>query len=308
MPLPLPPPPDPAEGVAPVQSVDDVLAVYPASLKTSDPAPVRDALLGALAAILMRHQERAEYAVAQADRGRATGSYLDAAMGDQGVHRVRGELDEPYRARGLSVPDQVTRDAIVAAVEGVLADLAPGRARYYESILDRFFVSDGTADWHSFIGESPQYPDRLYPDDADSNGGESLPQSDPGGARVFDDTVGRHFVIRVPDLGGLDQSLTLVYAGVVLDAGDAAVPELGGATPPFAGTLEPGEISPSEGGTGFFVADGTNDSGSEADGTLASFVFQNTTDALTTYQAIVGAVERIRGQSIRWTLEVDPTL
>ena len=297
----------PAGGDLPVSTVADVLAVYPTELQGQDPAPVRDALLAGLTRLLLRHQELSGYAAAQSDPGRATDTYEDGLFDDRGVFRVRGEGDEPFRARGLAVPGQVTRADILAVVNTLLAPVTSTPAQVFEPSLDRLFISDGTAAWHSFIGASPQYQDRLLPDDLALNG-FSRAQSDPGKTWVFGDAVGRHFFVRVPDIAGIDQNLQLVYSGALLAVTDALVPELGGATPAYTGTLLPGQVSPSAGGQGLFVADGSNASGSEADGTVTTFLFSNTTDSLTTYQAIVGAVERIRGHSIRWTLYVDSSL
>ena len=310
--LPLPSwPTVPAGGDLPVVTQADVLAVYPPELQTSDPAPVRDALLASLTGLMLRHQETSAYSAAQSDPGRATETYEDGLFEDRGFYRVAADTDESFRARGLAVPGQVCRADILAVVNALLAPATPTLAQMFEPSLDRTFVTDGSASWHSFIGTAgtaPQYPDRLFPDDVAING-LVRPQSDPGRAWSFSDAIGRHFFVRVPDIAGIDQNLQLVYNGALLAAGDSAVPELGGATPAsFSGSLGIGQVMPSAGGQGLFVADGSNVGGFEADGSAATFLFSLSTDSVSTYQAIVGAVERIRGHSIRWTLLVDSSL
>jgi hypothetical protein len=86
------------------------------------------------------------------------------------------------------------------------------------------------------------------------------------------------------------------------------VPELGGATQPSNIAVPQGSLGPTIGGTGLFVSNGSNTSGSEADGSVATFLFSNTTDSFAVYQNIVNTVERLRGQSIRWSVIVDPSL
>lgn len=59
---------------------------------------------------------------------------------------------------------------------------------------------------------------------------------------------------------------------------------------------------------GIFVGDGTNASGSEADGSVAFSVFVNPQTADDLYRMVVGAVETIKGQGMPWSLIVDPSL
>ena len=310
--LPLPPfttsSTTPAAGDIPVGSSADALAVFPSDLKPPQGAPERDELLAGITAMAMRHQELAAYAAAQADTTRATEQYLDALADERsGAQRVTNEDQEAFRARALSSGDLGDPTAILSVVNAILAPVSTVQAQLFESGQDRLFISDGTASWHSFIGVSPYYPDRLYPSDVSTNGA-ARPQSNPGKAWVFPDDVGRFMILRVPDLASIDQNLVLVYNGTLMSPGDSLVPELGGATPPFNGTLQPGQVSSAAGGTGLYIANGSNASGSEADGSVTTFLYSGTTDSLSTYQNIVSAVERLRGASIRWMLEVDTTL
>lgn len=300
----------PAAGDVPVSSSADVLAALPPEIAAPLVAPVRDVLVNAMTAIQLRHQELAGYAAAQADPTRATDTYLGGLADDRGAYQQPNEGNEPLRARVLASPDMVTPTVILAAVNAVLAPVTTVQAQYFESVCDRLFITDGTIpNVHSFIGAGPQYQDRLYPDDTAINGGVVRPQSSPGKAWTFSDTVGRFLVVRIPDLGSIDSNINLVYTGTLLSGTDTAVPELGGATPSsFTGTLLPGQVSPTQGGQGLYIADGSNTSGAEADGSVATFLFWNTTDALSTYQACANAIERVRGHSIRVMLVVDNTL
>jgi hypothetical protein len=240
---------------------------------------VRDALAAALVEILARYRQLSAYAAAQCDITRATGIYLESLCAERGVYKQDGESDDALRARGLTTPDLVTPEAILAAANTILALYTTVRAQYAESALDRWFVHDGTASWHSFVGAQPQYFARLYPADAAANGGFVRPNSEIGGAWAFADQVGRFFVLRVPVLTGLGDAHAFV-------AGDLSAPADGRS----------------------FAADGSNVSGAESSGKLGMFVYASPSTALAAYQAIVNAVSRIKGQSIRWALVADPRL
>ena len=295
-------------GDIPVSSDDDVLAEYPYALRSkSDPTPVRDAIVSLIAATFLAYQDAAAYAAAQSDPLRATDLYLDGLLSDHGFERQAGESDSNYLARFLAGLAVVTPAAILGAVNSLTGPLTTSKAQYFEAALDRMFLSDGTATWHSFVGVTPQYQDRLYHDDLGVNGVERL-QSDPGTNYLFSDAYGRYFVLRVPDLAPIDQFIQMVYNGQKLDPSDSAVPELGGGQPSYTPPLGPGELPNSLGGVGLYLADGSNTSGAEADGSVATFLVTSTTDSVATYATIANTVERIRGQSIRWAMIVDSTL
>jgi hypothetical protein len=267
--------------VLPVTSVDDVLAVLPAFLLPDDPAPVRDAILAALAQILLTYQTRSAYAAAQSDILRAVGRGLAEACAEHGVYKQTGETDDALRARALTVPSLVTPAAILAAANTVLAPYTSVLPQYSEAAQDRWFVGGGAPrPWRSFLFKkattplSPFYPDRLYPEDAATNGGYVRPQSSPGAARVYSDAVGRYFLLRVPDLSPLDASLAATYA-------QASV----------------GQAVPNR----MFVGKGKSP-------TNATYLRKIGASAIGVYEAIVNAVDRIKGAGIRWQLLVDPRL
>ena len=257
----------------------DVLSVLPAFVRKSDAAPVRDALAAALLAILTRCRQLSGYAAAQCDITRATGIYLESLCREHGVFKQPGESDDQLRARALTAPDLVTPEAILAAANTILSSFTAAGAQYAESALDRWFVHDGSARWHSFVGAQPQYLARLYPADAAANGGYARPSSEIGGAWAFADQNGRFFVLRVPVLTGLAEAHAFVSA-------DAS---------------SPADLAS-------FVADGSNASGSEAAGALGMFVYASPSTALSVYQAIVNAVSRIKGHGVRWLLIADARL
>lgn len=271
----------PGAGEVYVKDVDDVKRILPAEWKEKDDAPVRDAFLAALTAIMQELQVKGGYAAAQSDILRATDRYLSGLAEDRGFTKAPGEATEAFRARILQIPDLVTFDAIVAAVNAILAPFTPILCRAFDSVQDRWFVTDGTAAFHSYVGKNvaPYYPDRLYQDHAVAvNGGVFIPQSQPTGAWCFGDTVGRYFVIVVPDISPRDSSLQFCYDGTGPHT-DAA-----------------------------YIADGSNTASQESSGTDATFVFTQLQTALAVYQSIVNTVERISGQGIRWQLYADPSL
>jgi hypothetical protein len=267
--------------VLPVTSADDVRAVLPAFLLPDDPAPVRDAILAALTQILLTYQARSAYAAAQSDILRAVGRGLAEACAERGVYKQTGETDDALRARALTVPSLVTPAAILAAANTVLAPYTKVLPQYSEAAQDRWFVG-GVAPraWHSFLFKkattslSPFYPDRLYPEDASVNGGYVRPQSSQGASRVYSDTVGRYFLLRVPDLSPLDASLAATYARA---SSGVAVPNR------------------------MFVGRGMS-------ATNTTYLRKIGASAVGAYQSVVNAIDRIKGSSIRWLLLVDPKL
>lgn len=208
--LPMPPESPLAGGDLPVSSVDDVLQILPAFLKQGDSHEVRDAILEALTAMMIKYQVLSEQAVAMSDVTRSLDSALIGLGEDRGVFRQESETLEEYRARILAIPNIVTPEAIIAAINAILAPFTDVEAEYSESVQDRWFVgTSADRDWHSFVwdataSDSPQYIDRLYEDDATDNSGYFRTNSNPGGARIYADTIGRMFIIRIPDLSSID--------------------------------------------------------------------------------------------------------
>jgi hypothetical protein len=264
-------------GAAPlvVQSRDEVLAILPARYKSAISAPIRDALADSLLALLKECQYRGSYAAAQRDIGRATGEYLDGQVEDYSRARAQNEQDEPLRTRVLSTTSGVSFDSIRDAVNLVLSPFTSIECQIIDGILDRWFLGrGGSRNWHSFMGKTPSYPSRLYQHDAPQNDGIAKRGNDPGGPRIFRDTVGRMFYVRVPDLTPLNSSRVLIYGPTV--------------------------TQPQRRGGGWFL-------GSGASPVNTSFIGSGAT-ALSVYIAIKNTVQTLIGHSIRWVMVSDRKL
>ncbi len=263
-------------GDLPVNSDADVLAVFPKDMRPVLEAPVRDALIAAMRVMFETYQEKAEYAAAQSDSLRATEIYLDGLGQDHDVFRLGGGVEEDYRTAIFATQAVVTPEAILAAVNALTLPATDVVCQYLESALDGAFITDGTAEYDSsFVGTAPRYPDRLYPDDATENAGYVRSQSDPGNMWVFGDDLGRYFVLRLPNLAAADD--LFMWA---MDAVDE----------------------------GAWIADGSDTSGAESDGSVISFNFEGGLTADEIYLAIVGVVDRIKGHGIRFQAIVDEDL
>lgn len=278
--------PLPLEGGAlPVRSVDDVLALFPAEVRDSAVAPIRDALAAALTAILQFWQRRSSRAAALSDILRAKGKALDGLLADHEVYRQPGESDAAFRVRGLGLAEMVTPEAILDAVDAILAPFTPLRAKYFESEPDQWFTHDGTiTTFDSFVyvadnvaQASPHYADRMYPDDTVENEGDVIERREVLGAWAFADGIGRYFVLRLPQLEAVDELGSYAFDGTVTD-------------------------------DGMFVADGSDTSGAESDGSVTSFFFTDQVLSDELYAAIVSTVELLKGQGVRWQAYVDPLL
>ena len=68
------------------------------------------------------------------------------------------------------------------------------------------------------IGARPHVRERLYPGGTAVNGLARW-QSAPGGAWVFADSLGRYFVLRVPDLSALDTTIPTLFDGTLTELG-----------------------------------------------------------------------------------------
>lgn len=276
-------------GALPVNGTGDVLAVFPAKVRRSANAPVRDALVAAFTEIQKEYQRRARYACAQSDILRATGSHLTALASDREVFKQPGEEDEALRLRLLLGEDGVTPALIMRGVNAILAPFTPKRAKYFESELDQMFLSESADDDDQcfvndgLVSTGPRYLWRLYEDDAGENEGDFIEHRDPGGAWVFaqdaedGNTLGRYFVIRLPVLDQVDELGTYVLDALTTDAEQDMM----------------------------FLGDGSDTSGSESDGSIGAFLFND--DALSdeVYAAIVSFVEGVKGQGMRWQAFVD---
>lgn len=208
--LPLPSGSALAGGDLPVSSSADVLAVFPRFVKILDNAEVRDAIVTALTSTMENYQNQSDSSVLQSDVLSAVDSALTGLGADRGVFRAEGESDSDYRTRIISIPEVVTPTAIIDAVNSLLSPITSIQSQYCESILDRWFVGTAaTRPWHSYIFDdqtdlAPGYKDRLYVEYASNNFGFFRSNSDPCGARVFSDDRGRLFLIRIPDISGIE--------------------------------------------------------------------------------------------------------
>jgi|ERR1041385_1173079 hypothetical protein len=260
-------------GDLPVSDESDVLSILPAFIKQTDPAPVRDAIIAALTAMMLKYQELSSESAAYSDVLRSLETALAGLGEDRGVYQTDDESNESLRARILGIPNIVTPNAIMAAVNTILSPYTTIKAKYAESIQDRWYVGDGTTGWHSYIWGSaqnrpPGYTDRLYIDLESVHNGLYIDNLLPGGAQVYSDTYGRLFFIRIPDISGVDL--------------------LGS----FSNSTDLGKRwYIATGGTG--VATGIRKSG---------------TTTFNILSLIVATLERLKGNSIRYILLMDPKL
>lgn len=263
-----------------VRSSEDVLRHLPAELLLPESDPIRDLLVDALAGLLQSYEARSDHAVAQSDVTRAIAQYLSALADDRSAGRARGEGDEALRARALD-SGCVTETMIARGVNAILSLYTSTECELNDAALDRWFIHDGTdgnggpAQWHSFVGAGPNYPDRLFSDDAVNNGGYSRPNSAVGGARLYSDAIGRHLLLRVPDLGFQNRDAAFTMNGVS----------------PTNDLLQGNE-------GGFFVGNSSNPA-------IAAFLNATEGDAEAVYRAIYNFMDGALGQSIRWTMISD---
>ena len=266
--LPLPPGSAPLSGGdVPVSQDQDILKEFPREMQKDD-APVRDNLISGQTSMFLKFQDRASYSADQSNPDRATGIYLEGLCEDRGTIKAEGESDDSLRARTFAVPGLVTPTAIIAAVAAITSQASPKQPQYLESIQDGWYITNGTGNYSAYVGTGPEYPDRLYPYDANSNGGPFRPNSDPGGVWIFGDLIGRYFVIRIPNLAVADSLIPYVI-----------------------------DTDPSE----FFVS-GTNANNAEA------FVYANPDTSAELYSAVVSTVDRLKGHGVRFQIYVDPLL
>lgn len=277
-------------GDLPVVDNADVLGAFPKFFARADTAPIRDGLVAGIAAMCLAYQSRASFAAAQSDVLRAEGNALVAFGAPVGIFKQEGEDDEDYRLRIIGVPSLVTPAAILAAAGAILAPFTTILPEYCESIQDRWYVIEGhqpvSGKWfHSYVWQStqsraPSYPDRLYEQDVSRNGGYARPQSNPGGARLFRDILGREFVLRAPDISRIDKTgaFALTRANYV-------------ANPIYSPRSYPG----------IFVGTGASFNNT-------TFFRRDATTAEAVYQSIVNVINKMKGHSIRFVLLADPKM
>jgi hypothetical protein len=267
-------------GDLPVACLADVSAEWAAELQDPQVAPIRDAIQAGQTAMLLEYQRRARYAAAQSDPLRATGEYLAEIGGyERGIYPQPNDTDASYRVRINASRGVVDPNDVIAAANAVLAPYTSISCRYAER-SDGLFLNAGDATWSSHVfaqGDGgpnaiPNYPDRAYMGSV-AAGLKSMPNRRPPGAMPNGDSYGRWFLLRCPDIGAIDSTVAAIFDGaqIVQDVG------------------------------GFFVGSGTS-------ARNASFLFDFASTVEDVYNAVIGAVDAIVGQSVRWTLIADPAL
>lgn len=234
---------------------------------------VRDAFVALMLGVLIEYQYRSDLAEAENDVLRSTGEHLRDDGVERGFAQAQAETEAQFRARVLSSIDVVTKKAICAAVDALLAPFTTTTSILLEPALDGWFIHDGTMPWHAFVGATPNYPDRLYEGDEAQNGGFFRPNSNPLSARPFTLTP-RQFVLYVPDLAGFADDASWVWGE--LTAQEAANHVI----------LQ---------GQGWFVDDGS-------DPNVGGFVYLGTVSETDLYDLIVRNVNLLAGQSISWEM------
>ena len=256
----------------------------PAHLR-GDVAPIRDAVLAAERAFWQEWERQAEYAAAQSSILRSEGIFLDEDGAERGFVRQGGESDATFRARILAGTDTVTPVAICAATDRILSAYTTKTSKYAERLDGVFPVPrGGSAAFRSYafarngVSRTPTYPDRLYADDAASNGGYQIARRAPQGAVPFQRAgLCRQFILRIPSLAFVDA------AGSFVQRRAAVVPT----------ALLDARTFPGARGVA---------------GQARAYVRPRAASSLQIYQAIVNSVDRIKGAGIRWCLVVDPYL
>lgn len=194
-------------------------------------------------------------------------------------------------------------------------------------------------------GAVPNYPDRYYPDNPPSGqgavvaGATSVPNRRPPGAMLNPDTSGRWFLLRAPDVSGVDGNVAAIYDSI-LDSWAASTtfafgqriqpatpngfgylcssPGVSSSSPPNFPTvagqtvtdgsvvwtcLGPAPFGPLPNSDGFFLGSGTNTADQNC-----TFLFNYSATADEIYNSLANAVSNAVGQGVRWTMIVDPTL
>lgn len=263
-------------GDLPVSDGNDVLEEFADTHKAPITSPVRDDICDAFAVSHIVYQDVASAALAQTDPVYATDDFLVSKALEHSVTPLPGEDPEHLRPRIYAVPEVVTPDAIVDLVNSLIAPYTVKECQLIEPELDGWFVSDGTpTTWDSFIGSQPRYPDRYYEDDEVENGGFFL-SNNASGDSIVSAGFYRNFHLRIPPLDSADTLFAFV-----IDAADEIMS----------------------------IGDGSDTSGAESDGSVATSVFADgglTEEEL--FAAIVGGVEAIKGQSISWSVLIDESL
>lgn len=256
------------------ETKEDIIDKLPAEYKTES-HPVLDALASSLLSMLKYYEEESDYAVSQSNILYATDQYLDSIGNALSIPRIRDELNKQYRDRILSKDVGITPTKILEIVNSILSDYTDAKAQYSEC-GDQLFLNNGNSNWHSFLCNrpalcSPYYPDRLYPSIGETY---NRPQSEPGGAILFNGSGGRIFLLRVPQI--FDSN---IVRALITDGNNS---------------------TSIESSNGFFVTD----SGTYGH-SYASFGAKN---ASLLMQTIANTINKNKPQGVRWVLLSDERL
>lgn len=264
-------------GDLPVSDGTSVLAEYSNAHKAPVTATVRDALNAAFAEIHKAYQDAVGEDFAQVDPLRATGDFLTELALEHSISPGVGESASSVRERIFNARDIVTPQAIVDAVNAIMAPYTSIQCQLVEPEMDGVFIDDGTAVGNCFIyteaiKADPHYPDRYYADDSAENDGFALTNNLPGGA-ILSAGYPRNFHLRLPELAASDADFSFV-----IDGSDEIMA----------------------------IFDGSQDA--LADVSSNNFAFDTSKTSDEVYALIVGTVESLKGQGISWSAYVDPYL
>lgn len=268
-------------GDLPVSDGSDVLAEFADTHRRPDTAAVRDAFVDSFSRAHVSYQDESAALLAQLDPRTTSGDALLQLAVEHGVTPGVGEDPEVLRARIFASQDVVTPNAIVNAVNALLAPYTTVQCQLVELEMDGIFIDDGTAAGSAFIVtlgtiNNPHYPDRYYADDTVENGGFSLSNNQPGAGLLSQGNL-RSFHLRLPEIAASDDDFSFCI--------DADFTDI------------------------MAIFDGTQTD--SADTTLTSsnnFIFNSTQTSDEVYAVIVATVESLKGQGISWSAIVDPYL
>jgi hypothetical protein len=168
-------------GDLPVACTGDVQAELAGEIADPPVAPLRDAIVGGVTAMLEEYQRRASYAAAQSDPLRATGVYLDEIGSfERGIHKQAGETETSYRARINAFTGVADPEDIIAAANAVLAPYAPNIAAKLSSCVyfehnDCWFARSGP--FYDLVGATNASPIQItarFPLDASIQNGDKV--------------------------------------------------------------------------------------------------------------------------------------
>ena len=117
----------------------EIMATLPANLRSLSPV-----LAGTATALELTEQAASDLA-SNLEIGTAEGQWLDLIAKGQGLRRQVGETDTSLRQRLRTTPDALTRPAILAAVDAILAEYSAGHS-YMIEWFDGPYLDDAYLD------------------------------------------------------------------------------------------------------------------------------------------------------------------